>query len=74
MPRKIIFNTKFLFQTAQIKTSRAENEEMVAATGAPLIDLSERFASFAHPTLPGALRSLPHRTGSDGFFVASLQG
>jgi 16S rRNA (cytosine967-C5)-methyltransferase len=52
---------------------REENEDVVAAAGAPLEDLSARFPSFAHPDLPGALRTLPHRHGTDGFFVAMLR-
>lgn len=63
---------RVVYSTCTLTT--AENEDLVAASGARLIDLSPQLPSFAHPTLPGALRSLPHRTGSDGFFVASLEG
>ncbi len=26
-----------------------------------------------HPTVPGVLQTLPHRDGTDGFFVARLR-
>ena len=51
----------------------AENEDVVASVGAPLEDLSERFPGYAHPRVPGALLTLPHRHGTDGFFIARLR-
>jgi 16S rRNA (cytosine967-C5)-methyltransferase len=52
---------------------REENESVVAATGAPLDDLSGRWPGLAHPRLAGALLTLPHRDGTDGFFIARLR-
>jgi 16S rRNA (cytosine967-C5)-methyltransferase len=52
---------------------REENEDVVAASGATLEDVSGRFPELAHPDLPGALRTLPHRHGTDGFFVAMVR-
>lgn len=51
----------------------AENEAVVTAAGATVEDLSGEFPGLAHPRLPGALLSLPHVHGSDGFFVARLR-
>jgi 16S rRNA (cytosine967-C5)-methyltransferase len=51
----------------------AENEEVVRDAGLPLDDLSGAFPEMAHPRLPGALLTLPHRHGTDGFFVARLR-
>ena len=50
----------------------AENEAVVRASGATVCDLTDAFPGLAHPRLPGALLSLPHRHGTDGFFVALL--
>ena len=50
-----------------------ENEEIVGRAGAPLDDLSPRFAGWEHPELPGALRTVPGRDGTDGCFVARLR-
>jgi 16S rRNA (cytosine967-C5)-methyltransferase len=50
-----------------------ENEDVVRATGAPLDDLAAARPELAHPRLPGALRTLPHRHGTDGFFIARLR-
>lgn len=49
-----------------------ENEDVVRASGARISDLSTGLPEFAHPRLPGALRTLPGRDGTDGFFVARL--
>ncbi len=51
----------------------AENEDVVRAAGAPLDDLGAQFPELAHPRLDGALLTLPHRHGTDGFFVARLR-
>ena len=51
----------------------AENEDVVRASGALLDDLSAAYPGLAHPRLPGALLTLPHRDGTDGFFVARLR-
>ena len=50
-----------------------ENERIVAATGADLDDLGKAFPAFRHPELAGALRTLPGRDGTDGFFVARIR-
>ena len=50
-----------------------ENEDVVAAAGAPLDDLGALFSDYAHPRFPGALLTLPHRHGTDGFFIARLR-
>lgn len=50
-----------------------ENEEVVRATGAAVDDLAAELPRYAHPDLPGALRTLPGRDGTDGFFVARLR-
>jgi 16S rRNA (cytosine967-C5)-methyltransferase len=50
-----------------------ENEDVVRATGAPLDDLAAELPELAHPRLPGALLTLPHRHGTDGFFIARLR-
>lgn len=50
----------------------AENEGVVAACGGRVEDLAARFPGLGHPALPGALLSLPHVHGSDGFFVARI--
>jgi len=50
-----------------------ENEEVVASAGAPVEDLTASFPGVADPRLPGALLTLPHRDGTDGFFVARLR-
>lgn len=51
----------------------AENERIVAASGATLDPLDEAFPGLGHPRLPGALLTLPHVHGTDGFFVARLR-
>jgi len=51
----------------------AENEEVLAGAGAPLDDLAPLAPRAAHPALPGALRTLPHAHGTDGFVIARLR-
>lgn len=51
----------------------AENEDVVAAAGAAFDPLDGELPGMAHPRLPGALLTLPHRHGTDGFFVARLR-
>ena len=50
-----------------------ENEDVVRAAGIPLDDLGADYPEFAHPKVPGALLTLPHRHGTDGFFIARLR-
>lgn len=50
-----------------------ENEDVVRAVDAPLDDLAASHPDLAHPRLPGALLTLPHRHGTDGFFIARLR-
>ena len=50
-----------------------ENEDVVGAAGAPLDDLGALYPEYAHPRAPGALLTLPHRHGTDGFFIARLR-
>jgi 16S rRNA (cytosine967-C5)-methyltransferase len=53
-----------------------EGEEVVAgalAAGAGLDDLRSALPAAAHPRLAGALLTLPHRDGTDGFLIARLR-
>jgi 16S rRNA (cytosine967-C5)-methyltransferase len=50
-----------------------ENEDVVRGTGAPVDDLAAEWPELAHPRLPGALLTLPHRHDTDGFFIARLR-
>ena len=50
-----------------------ENEDVVRGAGVPLDDLAAEYPGMAHPRLPGALLTLPHRHGTDGFFIARLR-
>lgn len=50
----------------------AENEDVVAATGAAVEDLSGDYPAFARGR-GGALVTLPGRDGTDGFYVARLR-
>ncbi len=52
----------------------AENEDVVRGAGVPVVHITEQDPSLAHPHLSGALRTLPGRDGTDGFFVARLVG
>lgn len=49
-----------------------ENEDVLAAAGVSVADLSVRFPRWSHPRLPGALLTVPGRDGTDGFFVARI--
>ena len=58
--------------------SPAENEEVVAAFLAEQPDFSpdERPSDLPlwdHPSMPGASQTLPHRDGTEGFFIARLR-
>ena len=50
-----------------------ENEDVVRAVGGRVDDLAAEHPGLAHPRLPGALLTLPHRDHTDGFFVARLR-
>jgi 16S rRNA (cytosine967-C5)-methyltransferase len=50
-----------------------ENEDVVRAVGGRVEDLAAEHPGLAHPRLPGALLTLPHRDHTDGFFVARLR-
>jgi len=53
-----------------------EGEQVVAGTlaaGAVLDDLRPLLPEAAHPGLPGALMTLPHRDHTDGFLIARLR-
>jgi 16S rRNA (cytosine967-C5)-methyltransferase len=52
---------------------REENEDVVEAAGGRLEDLAGRWPALAHPRMAGALLTLPHRHGTDGFFIARLR-
>jgi 16S rRNA (cytosine967-C5)-methyltransferase len=58
--------------------SAPENEEQVSAllaAGAPfaLEDTGPAWSVWQHQGMPGALQTLPHRDGTDGFFIARLR-
>ena len=53
--------------------SAEENEDVVRAAGAELDDLGAELPELAHPRLPEALLTLPHRHGTDGFFIARMR-
>ena len=50
-----------------------ENEDVVDAAGAELDDLGAEHPELAHPRRPAALLTLPHRHGTDGFFIARMR-
>ena len=50
-----------------------ENEDVVDAAGARLDDLGAEYPGLAHPRRPEALLTLPHRHGTDGFFIARMR-
>jgi 16S rRNA (cytosine967-C5)-methyltransferase len=54
--------------------SPGENEEVVArASGVEVDDLQAEYPLWKHPTVPHHLLLLPHRDGTDGFFIARLR-
>ena len=58
--------------------SRAEGERVLERfsaeqPGFELEDLGERFPAWRHPGRPEYLQLLPHRDGTDGFFIARLR-
>ena len=52
--------------------AKAENEDVVDASGMKVEPLNEQWPQFAHPRRPEFLLTLPHRHGTSGFFIARL--
>jgi 16S rRNA (cytosine967-C5)-methyltransferase len=53
--------------------ARAENEELVDASGLDVEPLTEGWPEFAHPRRPEFLLTLPHKHGTSGFFIARIR-
>ena len=53
--------------------SKAENEDVVDATGLEVEPLKEQWPEFAHPRRPEFLLTLPHKHHTSGFFIARLR-
>jgi 16S rRNA (cytosine967-C5)-methyltransferase len=53
--------------------ARAENEDVVDASGLSAERLSAEWPEFAHPRRPEFLLTLPNRHGTSGFFIARLR-
>jgi 16S rRNA (cytosine967-C5)-methyltransferase len=53
--------------------SKAENEDIVDATGLEIEPLKEQWPEFAHPRRPEFLLTLPHKHHTSGFFIARLR-
>jgi 16S rRNA (cytosine967-C5)-methyltransferase len=53
--------------------SPRENENVVAAVGLETDDLHADYPLWKHPSVPHHLLLLPHRDGTDGFFIARLR-
>jgi 16S rRNA (cytosine967-C5)-methyltransferase len=52
--------------------NRAENEDVVAASGLRVLPLGEEWPQYAHPADSRFLLTLPHRHGTSGFFISRL--
>ncbi len=52
--------------------SRAENEDVVDASGLHIVPLGDEWPHFGHPRRPEFLLTLPHLHGTSGFFIARL--
>jgi 16S rRNA (cytosine967-C5)-methyltransferase len=52
--------------------SRAENEDVVEASGLGVVPLGDEWPRFRHPRRPEFLLTLPHVHGTSGFFIARL--
>ena len=61
---------RVVYSTCTLTTE--ENDGVIRGAGLTTCDLSSEFPGLEHPTLPGALLALPHRFGSDGFFIAKV--
>ncbi|HEY8193062.1 MAG TPA: RsmB/NOP family class I SAM-dependent RNA methyltransferase, partial [Gaiellaceae bacterium] len=53
--------------------AKAENEDVVDASGLEIDPLNEEWPDFAHPRRPDFLLTLPHKHRTSGFFVARLR-
>ena len=53
--------------------SKAENEDVVDATGLEVEPLNEQWPEFAHPRRPEFLLTLPHKHHTSGFFIARFR-
>ena len=53
--------------------ARAENEDVVDASGLSAESLSAQWPELAHPRRPEFLLTLPHRHRTSGFFIARLR-
>jgi 16S rRNA (cytosine967-C5)-methyltransferase len=53
--------------------AKAENEDVVDATGLEIEPLNEQWSEFAHPRRPEFLLTLPHKHHTSGFFIARLR-
>jgi 16S rRNA (cytosine967-C5)-methyltransferase len=53
--------------------AKAENEDVVDATGLEIEPLNEQWPEFAHPRRPEFLLTLPHKHHTSGFFIARLR-
>jgi 16S rRNA C967 or C1407 C5-methylase (RsmB/RsmF family) len=53
--------------------AKAENEEIVDASGLTVEPLGEEWPEFAHPLRPEFLLTTPHRHHTSGFFIARLR-
>jgi 16S rRNA (cytosine967-C5)-methyltransferase len=52
---------------------RAENEDVVDASGLDVEDLGAEWPAYRHPTRPKFLLTLPHVHRTSGFFVARMR-
>jgi 16S rRNA (cytosine967-C5)-methyltransferase len=53
--------------------AKAENEDLVDASGLNVEPLTEEWPEFAHPRRPEFLLTLPHKHGTSGFFIARIR-
>jgi 16S rRNA (cytosine967-C5)-methyltransferase len=53
--------------------AKAENEDIVDASGLQVEPLGEKWPEFAHPHRPEFLLTTPHRHHTSGFFIARLR-
>jgi 16S rRNA (cytosine967-C5)-methyltransferase len=53
--------------------AKAENEDIVDASGLQVEPLGDEWPEFAHPRRPEFLLTTPHHHGTSGFFIARLR-